>query len=72
MKVENSLSDNYRRTIISSLKLLSEFLSNKPFGDMTKDDVIMFLDSLRKDNSEDIMHKWIGRYNLINFFHQIF
>lgn len=31
MRVETSLSTNYRRTIISSLKLLSEFLSNKPF-----------------------------------------
>lgn len=31
---------------------------------MTRDDVIRFLDSLRKDDSEDIMHKWIGSYNL--------
>jgi hypothetical protein len=64
MRVETSLSNNYRRTIISSLKLLSEFLSNKVFDDMTRDDVISFLDSLRKDDSEDLMHKWIGGYNL--------
>ena len=64
MRVETSLSNNYRRTIISSLKLLSEFLSNKVFDDMTRDDVICFLDSLRKDDSEDLMHKWIGGYNL--------
>ena len=55
---------SYRRTIISSLKLLSEFLSNKPFTDMTRDDVISFLGRLRKDGSEDVMHKWIGSYNL--------
>jgi integrase/recombinase XerD len=64
MRVETSISNNYRRTIISSLKLLSEFLSNKAFDDMTRDDIILFLDSLRKDDSEDLMHKWIGSYNL--------
>jgi integrase len=31
---------------------------------MTRDDVISFLDRLRKDESEDVMHKWIGSYNL--------
>jgi integrase/recombinase XerD len=64
MRVETSLSTNYRRTIVSSLKLLSEYLSNKPFGNITRDEVISFLDSLRKDDSEDLMHKWIGSYNL--------
>jgi integrase/recombinase XerD len=58
------IATNYRRAIISSLKLLSECLSNKPFSDMTRDDIISFLDSLRKDESEDVMHKWIGSYNL--------
>jgi hypothetical protein len=61
MKTETSLSDNYRRLIISSLKLLSEFLCNKLFSDMTRDDVISFLDSLRRNDSEDTMHKWIGQ-----------
>ena len=59
-----TVATSYRRTIISSLKLLSEFLSNKPFTDMTRDDVISFLGRLRKDGSEDVMHKWIGSYNL--------
>jgi hypothetical protein len=58
------IATNYRRAIISSLKLLSECLSNKLFSDMTRDDIISFLDSLRKDESEDVMHKWIGSYNL--------
>ena len=58
------LATNYKRAIISSLKLLSEFLSNKPFSDITRADIISFLDSLRKDGSEDMMHKWIGSYNL--------
>jgi integrase/recombinase XerD len=73
MKVETSLSKNYKRAIISSLKLLSEFLDNKPFSDMTRDDIISFLDSLRKDDSDDIMHKWIDSYNLrLTFFIRFF
>jgi integrase len=68
-----SLSTNYRRAIISSLKLLSEFLSNKPFSDMTRDEVISFLGSLRKAESEDVMHNWIGSYNLrLTFFARFF
>ena len=77
MKAEISLSINYKRAIISSLKLLSEFLDNRPFRDMSKDDIIKFLDSIRKDDSEDIMHKWIGSYNLrltifIRFFKRLY
>ncbi len=64
MKTETSISNNYRRAILSSLKLLSEFLCNKSFSDMTRDDVISFLDSIRRNDSEDTMHKWIGTYNL--------
>lgn len=31
---------------------------------MTRDDVIAFLNSLRKTEEQDPMHKWIGTYNL--------
>lgn len=65
-KVETSLSVNYKRVIISSLKLLLEFLDNKLFSEMTKDDIIRFLDSLRKNDSEDIMHKWIASSVYVN------
>jgi hypothetical protein len=58
------VATSYKRTIISTLKLLSEFLSNKPFTDMSRADIISYLDSLKKDESEDVMHKWIGSYNL--------
>jgi integrase len=64
MKIETSLSNNYKHIIISSLKLLSEFICNKPFSNMTRDDVISFLDSIRRNDSQDSMHKWIGSYNL--------
>ena len=40
---------------------------------MKRDDILIYLDSLRKDDSSDPMHKWIGSYNvkrqrLITFF----
>jgi hypothetical protein len=39
MKSETNLSVNHRRGIITSLKLLSEFLGNKPFKEMTHEDI---------------------------------
>ena len=73
IKVEINLSDNHRREVITSLKLLSGFLCNKPFKEMTRNDILLFLDSLRKPEASDPMHKWIGTYNhrliyLLRFF----
>lgn len=62
MKVETNLSVNHRRGIIT-LKLLSEFLGNKSFNRVTREDILLFLDSLRKPEDIDPMHKWIGTYN---------
>jgi hypothetical protein len=42
MKVETNLSINHRRGIITSLKLLSEFLGNKSFNKMTREDILLF------------------------------
>jgi integrase len=69
MKVETNLSINHKRGIITSLKLLSEFLENRSFDKMTREDILLFLDNLRKPEDADHMHKWIGTYNhrLIDF-----
>jgi hypothetical protein len=69
MKVETNLSINHRRGIITSLKLLSEFLENRSFRKMTREDILLFLDNLRKPEVVDPMHKWIGtyKYRLIDF-----
>jgi integrase len=61
MKTEASLS---RRNILASLKLLSEFLDNKSFTSMTREDIVSYLDSLRKVDQEDVLHKWVGTYNI--------
>ena len=64
MKVEVNLSSNHRRGIITSLKLLSEFLNNKSFKDVNHDDILLYLDSrCRKPESADTQHKWVTTYN---------
>ena len=67
MKSETNLSDDYRRNILKITSSLSVFCKNKPFKSMTRlDDVLSYLDTLRKPESVDSMHKWIGTYNLYN------
>jgi site-specific recombinase XerD len=73
MKVEINLSANHRRGIITSLKLVSEFCDNKSFREMTRENILGFLDSIRKHDTTDPLHKWIGTYNhrlmdLLGFF----
>jgi hypothetical protein len=64
MKAETNLSDNYRRCIIILLSKFSIFFKNqKSFKSMTREDILKFLDSFRKPESTDTLHKWIGTYN---------
>ena len=67
------LSDNYRRNIIANLSRVSRFHKNKPFKAMKRENVIAFLNQLRKPDREDPLHKWKGSYNqsltlIISFF----
>ena len=64
MKYEINLSDNYRKSIIRILSKLSNFTNkSKPFIEITHDDLLSFLDSYRKPEGLDTLHKWIGTYN---------
>lgn len=63
MKSEVNLSDYYRRDLIDVLIKLYNY-SNKDFKNLTRDDVLSFLDSFRKLEDVDPLHKWIGTYNL--------
>jgi hypothetical protein len=64
MKNEVNLSDNYRKDLIEALSRFSKYNNNKPFKDLTRNNTIAFLESLRKTETQDPMHKWIGTYNL--------
>jgi integrase len=62
-KNEINLSDSYRKSLISNLSILSKFCDSKPFSEMTREDVQDYLNSLRKTDEKDPLHKWIGTYN---------
>jgi len=64
MRSEINPSDGYRKNNVLLLCTFSIFFKSKPFKDITRDDVLSFLDSLRKIESVDPLHKWIGTYNL--------
>jgi integrase/recombinase XerD len=57
-------SPMYRRSQIQALVYLSKYMKNVPFKEIKRDDIINYLDSLRKPEEKDPLHKWIGTYNL--------
>jgi integrase/recombinase XerD len=66
MRLEINLADNYRKTIIKLLTHISRFCNEKPFKQMEKKDILAFLDSYRKTEAADPLHRWISTYNLYN------
>lgn len=64
MQTEVSLSQTYRIDTINKLKRFAEFHNLKSFRDITRQDIIDFLDSLRKPESVDPLHLWIGTYEI--------
>jgi hypothetical protein len=64
LRSEINPSDHYRKDIIILLCNLSTFFKNaKFFKEITREDLLSFLDSYRKAESVDPLHKWIGTYN---------
>ena len=77
MKSEVNLSDHYRGDVIAVLRKLSKYNEDKPFRDLTRTNVLGFLDSFRKTEIADPLHKWIGTYNiyrmhLVRFFRWLY
>ena len=64
MKSEVNLANNYRKDVIEVLSRLSKYNDNKPFKDLTRVNNIAFLETHRKTETQDPLHKWIGTYNL--------
>jgi integrase len=66
LKTEISPSDHYRQDLIAVLSKLSSYTNsnNKLFKLMTRQDILAFLNSFRKNDASDPLHKWIGTYNL--------
>jgi integrase len=68
MKTEINPADNYRRDNVRILYTFSKYNKNKPFKTITRNDVISFLDSYRRSETTDPLHKWIGTYNLFRIY----
>jgi integrase/recombinase XerD len=64
MKSEVNPSDHYRKDVILTLCKFSRCCNNICFKDITRTTILGFLDNLRKSETSDPMHKWIGTYNL--------
>jgi integrase/recombinase XerD len=65
MKREINPRYNYVRYTIQFLSETSRTVGiNKKFIDMTRDDILSYLDKSRKPEDEDPLHKWIGSYNI--------
>ncbi len=69
MKTEINLSASHIKNNIMALTLLSQFHNNKKsFKEMTREDILSYLDRTRKPERIDPLHKWIGTYNLYRAF----
>ena len=68
MQTEINPSDHYKKDVILLLCRFSKRNKDKPFEKIIRQDVVAFLDSLRKPETVDPLHKWIGTYNLYGIY----
>jgi hypothetical protein len=64
IRFEINPSDQYRESIIETLSVFAKLTDNKSFKDITKGDILSFLESFGKTDAADPLHKWIGTYNV--------
>jgi len=65
LKSEVNPSRSYKSgTVIALCKLSIFFKNDKTFKEITREDLLSFLDSFHKNEGIDPLHKWIGTYNL--------
>jgi hypothetical protein len=65
MKSEINPSDHYKTDVIKLLRKLSIFCGkDSPFKQITRQDLLSFLDNFKKPEESNPLHKWIGTYNL--------
>lgn len=74
---EINIKESTREGKIKVLIWLAEYLKNKTFREITKPDIMQYLNSLKKTDHEDPLHKCIGTYNsrqmiLLKFFRWLY
>jgi hypothetical protein len=58
-----NISESTKESKITRLAWLALHCKNKPYREMTTADIQSYLDSGRKSDENDPLHKWIGYYN---------
>ena len=62
-QTERNIKISTAENKVNALLWLTRYLKLKPFEQMTKQDILSYLSSLRKSPEVDPQHKWIGSYN---------
>jgi len=65
LQTEINLTDARKDLNICTLRKFSQFHKNKLFMNITRDEIISFLNSYRETDTSDPLHKWIGTYNIV-------
>jgi integrase/recombinase XerD len=74
---ESNISNAYRMNIIEILYKLASSHPRIGFKSMTRTNIVQFLDSLRKSEESDPLHRWVGTYNhyltiIVKFFRWLY
>lgn len=64
LKRENNASINYIRMNICAIVDLIKHSKKHNLKKLTKEDILLYLESLKKSETQDPMHKWIGTHSL--------
>jgi hypothetical protein len=64
LKRENNASVSYVRINIYAIAKLVKHSKRSDLRKFTKEDILSYLDSLKKTEIQDPMHKWIGTHSL--------
>jgi hypothetical protein len=62
-QTERNIKTSTSENKVKALLWLTRFLKLKPFEQMTKQDILSYLNGLRKPKEEDPQQKWIVPYN---------
>ena len=62
-QTEINIKDSTKESKIKTLVWLSNFHNNKSFIELTKQDILEYLNNSRKTTVEDPSNRWIGTYN---------
>ena len=76
-QISFNIKESTKEGKIKILVWLSEFLEDKPFKDIQREDILSFLTKLKKPISDDPKQTWIGSYNIrqliiVSFFKWLF